>query len=216
MKIRTNEHLVDRLSSELAWRRKELAVLRAMIQSNQGKQTLSQTMIRSGVTVLYAHWEGFVRAACSAYLEYVSRKRLRYCDISIPFLALAFKSKLNAVISSDRASIFIDATSFILNCQNEQCDIPWKDGINTKSNLSSKVLREIILLIGLDYSFYETKEKLIDQSLLYFRNNIAHGREIYPSHSLVMNLFHEIIDLMNILRNQIENAAATEQYKRRN
>jgi MAE_28990/MAE_18760-like HEPN len=66
-KNRTLNQLVDNLDDELGWRIKDLNTIKNQIPSstnpNQG------TMIRAGVTMLYAHWEGFVKAAATHYLK---------------------------------------------------------------------------------------------------------------------------------------------------
>jgi len=52
-------------------------------------------------------------------------------------------------------------------------NIPYKNVMTTKSNLSSKVFRDIVDKLGLDYAPYETKEKILDESLLETRNTVA-------------------------------------------
>ena len=170
-------------------------------------------MVRGGVTVLYAHWEGFVKAAAVCYLEYVARQHLVYRELTVPFRALAAKAKLDAAAQSNKPQIFIAATKFILNQQDERSSIPWQNAINTRSNLNSSVLKEIVVLLGLDYSPYVTKEKLIDQTLLRFRNNIAHGKGLSLTHEQFEELYREIVTLMDIFRAQVENATVMQAFR---
>lgn len=95
MSVRTAEQLSDKLSDELAWRKKELSEVKALIEAKSISNQRHLALIRSGVVILYAHWEGFVKSASNYYLEYVSMQKLRYEQLSSNFLAVAMKVKLN-------------------------------------------------------------------------------------------------------------------------
>jgi hypothetical protein len=213
LKIRTLDHLADRLAFELAWRKKELSVLLSIVRDSKAKPGKAEALLRSGLTVLYAHWEGFIRASASSYVEFVARRGLKYRNLKVSFRALAARPLLSAATESSRIEKMIDAVSFLLEQQEERSQIPFKDAIRTRSNLNSRVLKEIVTVLDLDYGPYVTKEKLIDHSLLHFRNNIAHGKGLCPSLEQVEGLYSEIIALMDLFKNQVENAAATEAYR---
>jgi len=89
----------------------------------------------------------------------------------------------------------------------------WKNAIQTKSNLNSKYFKEIVTSLGLEYSFYEIKEKLIDEVLLGSRNKIAHGERYSLDRVQYIDLHHEVIGMMDIFKNQIENSANLKTYK---
>jgi len=99
MSIRRLEELNDQLSSELAWRKKELSVIKSLIDTGSFSTSKKTALLRSGVTILYAHWEGFIKQAASIYLEFVSMQRLPYDKLSANFVALAMKSKLRNMMS---------------------------------------------------------------------------------------------------------------------
>ncbi|MFM5941942.1 MAG: MAE_28990/MAE_18760 family HEPN-like nuclease, partial [Dolichospermum sp.] len=80
------------------------------------------------------------------------------------------------------------------------------------SNLSSSVFKEIICMIGLDYSFYESKEVLMNEKLLQQRNSIAHGNYLEIDQKDYDELHTIVIGMMDTLRNQIDNAASIKQY----
>ncbi|MGB3758923.1 MAG: MAE_28990/MAE_18760 family HEPN-like nuclease [Rivularia sp. (in: cyanobacteria)] len=92
MKLRTAEQLSDKLSDELAWRKKELSEVKSLVET---KFSLSKhdALIRSGICLLYAHWEGFVKLAANSYLEYVRMQKLCYKDLSSNFLAFSNERK---------------------------------------------------------------------------------------------------------------------------
>ena len=99
MKIRTARQLRVALSAELIWRKKELATIRSLIRSKKWTTDQRNAIIRSAITVLYAHWEGFVKAAASAYLEFVSsnvfcgseRNGTQMTQIGMIYMIQAFK-----------------------------------------------------------------------------------------------------------------------------
>lgn len=213
MKLRTKEMLSDYLSSDLGWRKKELSDIRRLAQLN--KSTLRQrVLIRSGIALLYAHFEGFTRQAGKAYLEYVASQRLTYNLLERNFLALGLMDVLSSVTSSRKASSFECGVQFLLESGPERARIPYKTAIDTESNLSSKVLKEIIFVLGLDYSPYESKAKLIDSRLLGRRNSIAHGEIVSIDDEDYDQLHNSVIEIINCLRNQIENAAVQETFRR--
>lgn len=69
MKIRTLGQLQDALDSEMSWRLKEIADLKSNVKSTSG--LARSTLIRAGTALLYAHWEGFIKAASSAYVLFL-------------------------------------------------------------------------------------------------------------------------------------------------
>lgn len=213
MKIYTEEQLCDYLAEQLSWRKKELADLRLLIKSNRGTDR-QRTYIRSGITLLYAHWEGFIKAASTAYLCFVSLRRLPYYKLSPSFVAIAMKGKLNQASSTNKATIYTEVASFFLAKLNETSYIPWDKTISTNSNLNSEVLKEITCLLGIDYKHYISKEKLIDEKLLRTRNEVAHGQYLLVGYEEYLELHSHIINLIELFRNQIENAAITKSYLR--
>lgn len=213
MKIRTVAQLNAFLSNQLAWRKKELSDLRLLLKANQHSLVI-EVLLRSGVTVLYAHWEGFVKAAGTAYVEYVSRQGLRYEELASHFLALAMKRMLNEASLTFKASVYTQVVDFFLYRLAEKCSLRWDTAIRTKANLNSALFREIITTLGFDYTRYATKENLIDEKLLRSRNEIAHGQFLLVNFEDYLGLHDTILKLMELFRNQIENSALTHSYRR--
>ncbi len=214
MKLRTLEKLSDSLTEDFVWRRKELFILKSLIQASKKSSSQQKALIRSGIPILYAHWEGFVKAAASNYLEYVALQGLRYTELQSNFVALAVKNKLSEARESNKASIFIEAITSIRSDLEGKSNIPYKGVIQTGSNLNSSFLKEITVTLGLDYSEYEIKENLIDEKLLAKRNNIAHGEYLQMEESDYIELHDEVVLMMNLFRNQVENCASQKKYLR--
>ncbi|MBD2691404.1 MAE_28990/MAE_18760 family HEPN-like nuclease [Anabaena catenula] len=211
MKIRTLEQLSDKLAQELAWRKKELSILKSLIDSKSSESAKRNALLRSGITMLYAHWEGFVKVAANSYVEFVAMQKLPYNQLANHFIALAMKDQLDQAKDTEKATIYNEVAKFFMTRLNERSVIKYEFRITT-SNLSSSVFKEIICMIGLDYSFYKSKEVLIDEKLLEKRNIIAHGNYLDIDEKYYDELHTQVIGMIDTLRNQIDNAASTKQY----
>lgn len=211
MNIRTVEELTDVLNKDFAWRKKELSQVKSQVESKNVSEQKHKLFLRSGICILYAHWEGFVKLASNSYLEYVSMRKLPYNQLANNFVALAMKEKLKEVQDTNKPSLYIPVCDFFLFKLNERSYLP-KDVISTASNLSSGILKEITLILGLDFSFYSTKSKLIDEKLLKSRNEIGHGQYLLIDRQEYLELHQEVINLLEIFRNQIENACIQKKY----
>ena len=215
MSVRTVEQLSDKLSEELAWRKKELSEFKSLVELKNVSLQRHNALIRSGVVILYAHWEGFVKLASHYYLEFVAMQRLRYDQLASNFLALAMKSRLNEARDTHKASLYIPVCNLFLQDLGKKCSLPYKDVISTASNLSSEIFKEITHLLGIEFSPYSTKSMLIDSKLLGTRNNIAHGNYWLIDREEYLELHGQVIDMLNLFRNQIENAAINRDFTRK-
>jgi hypothetical protein len=206
MSIRTVEQLSDTLSKDLAWRKKELSEVKTLVEAKSVSDQRHKVLVRSGVCILYSHWEGFVKLATNSYVEYVREQKLTYKQLSSNFLALAMKEQLKKAKETNKPSLYIPVCDFFLSELNQRCSLP-KDTISTGSNLSSEILKEITYILGIDFSHYSTKSVLIDTKLLKTRNEIAHGNYLICDREEYIELHTEVIEMLDIFRNQIENAA---------
>jgi hypothetical protein len=68
--------------------------------------------------------------------------------------------------------------------------------------------------LGLDYSFYESKQVIIDEQLLKRRNAIAHGEYLSLDRDEYQQLRDEILAMMENFRTQVENHAIQKLYLR--
>lgn len=212
MSIRTAEQLSDRLSSDLAWRKKELSEIKSSIEARNVSDQRHKLLVRSGVCILYAHWEGFVKLAANSYVEYVRLKKLTYRELSTNFLALAMKEKLKEAKETNKPSLYIPVCDFFISELDRRCILP-KYPISTASNLSSEIFKEITDILGIDFSVYSTKSVLIDTKLLKTRNEIAHGNYSAFDREEYIELHGEVIGMLDMFRTQIENAAIQEKFR---
>ncbi len=213
-KNRTLLDLQDNLDEDFAWRIKELSLLKSKIPNTPNRDALQDALIRACITMLYAHWEGFVKCAAENYLNYVSLRRLRHDQLESCFVALCLKKKINEVDNTNRFDLQTAAVDFMLQQLNERAYIPYEGIIQTKSNLSFFVFRDICTVIGIDYTKYQLEEPLIDKQLLSLRNSIAHGKYLSINFNEYLVIYEKLIKMMRDIKDDILNAAATEKFKR--
>lgn len=174
---------------------------------------MNDLSIRSAVALLYAHWEGFIRGAASAYVEFVSRLQVPCEQLSDNFLAIASRSLPRDATESRRIKSHVAIVEFVRQRMTGRSNLAFGSAVSTQSNLNSGVLQDIILTIGLEYAPYETKEKLIDERLLRSRNSIANGQYLTMDTTEYVELHEEIQSLVQLFYNQVDNAAQTSAYR---
>ncbi|MEE4355707.1 MAG: MAE_28990/MAE_18760 family HEPN-like nuclease [Desulfococcaceae bacterium] len=226
MKPVSLEKFLDQLDNELAWREKEIDLLKKRISESD-----LDTDLRAGVVLLYAHWEGFVKSVINKYIKFVASKRLRLDELDDCFIALALKKECRELQESKKTAVYIKAVEFMLNRLSEQANIPYEKGdkkenknldekekVDEKeiktSNLKFKVLKEFLLTIGLTWPSDELNEKRID-FLVNTRNDIAHGKQKYIDKNTLTDLFTEITRMIRNIQTDIFDAAEQKSYKRR-
>jgi len=213
MKARTEAEVLELLDAEFAWRRKELSEVAADINSAAGKSRPAR--IRGGTALLYAHWEGFVKAASEAYVEFVARRRLQYQELCAGFLSLALRTRLGTFERSDDVSAHVAFAEFILGDLESHAQLPKLGVVKTGANLNSQRFKAIVITLGLDYSPFELKGNLIDSQLLDWRNRIAHGRAMCPTVPEFELLYQETSEILRNFKDQISNAVLQKTYLRR-
>lgn len=208
----TKADLQQKVDADLVWRRRELFNIRSAIEDSRVNQARQTALLRAGVALLYAHWEGFIKRSGTYYLEFVSAQRKKGSELKPNFIAVKFKSSLTEAMKSSKASTSYELIDYFCNRLGDRLKIPFKGVIDTQSNLSSKVLCEIIWTLGLDITPYETKKQLIDSSLVDRRNHIAHGDTLDIGVADYVLLHDEVMSLLEEFRNQVQNAAVTDQF----
>ena len=210
-RIRTLNHLQNALDSEMSWRVKEIAALKFAADGNQKQQ---KVYLRAGLALLYAHWEGFIRAASMAYLEFVGNRQLSYRELKTCFCVVGLKGQLETLQQAKKPGPAIAAFDFVRCGLDNPARLDPSTSIETRSNLTSKVFTGIAKSLAIEISDYETKFKLIDHSLVRGRNKVAHGEYLdLGSHDFRV-LSDEIFQLMRNYKTDLENAASSESYKR--
>ena len=214
MKVRSLLELTQFLDGELAWRKRELTTLKIWLRKSR-RQHETVILLRAAICLLYAHWEGFVKAAATGYLSYVATRGLRYQDLTPNFVALGLWSDISDAGASKLPTLRTALTTKLISGLSERPSMTWQPMIDTGSNLNYKTLNEILVAMGLDNKDYLLKKVIIDQRLLANRNAIAHG-ERRPEIDVddYAGLNDDIVQLVERFRTDIENAAAMKSFRR--
>lgn len=210
MTARTPEEFEDELAREIGWRRAELRRLRLEIEAASGPT--QEMLLRAGATLLYAHWEGFVRGACQSYIRYVSVRRLKIEELNTSLAAMAVRSRLQS-LALERADHCIEAYTYLLEARSERARLKVDQVVKTESNLNSGVLLQLLWSLGLPTDEYMAKAQLLDRSLLRVRNEVAHGRHMTHGLPGYLELHDQIEALLSLLRNQLSNAVVERSYR---
>lgn len=212
MKIRSLTELQDKLDSEMGWRVKEISSMKSSV-SSVGPQS-RPTLIRAGIALSYAHWEGFVKNTSEAYLAYLNAKKLSYNELQDCFVALGLRAEIARARHQADAGGAISVVDFIRNKGENRSSFSLKNAIDTKSNLNSEVFEAIVRALNLSASTYETKYHFIDESLLMRRNKVAHGEYLDIDGEDWKEIADEVLKLLRQFKNDIENGASRELYKK--
>ncbi|MEU1190996.1 MAE_28990/MAE_18760 family HEPN-like nuclease [Streptomyces sp. NPDC005859] len=216
MAIRTVDELGDRLDGALGWRRIELQTLKSQIRSaykNSPHSPLTRALSRSGVALLYAHWEGYVKEACQAYVDHVAKRRLKVGELNDGFLKVVLDQLNKRSAAGDQAAS-LALMEAVRQPENARARIPKDSIVDTKSNLSSAVLADIMNCVGFDSIDFSTKNNLIDKTLCNGRNAIAHGRDYYPSPPEFDSLHDDVLGMLEDIRDLIMTHARDKKYMR--
>lgn len=205
------------LVDDWLWRKREISDLILIAEQSE-----NPVIYKSFLLLLYAHWEGYIKKSCKAYLYYISKSDLKFCDLTDNFKALLMKEMGKAVDASKYSLTIENELHFIsklqgltdlkvskkikINLSNEKD----KSYINTQDNLSTNVLKNILKLIGLEYKEqYDLKKSLIDLKFLGNRNSIGHGNLIVDQEDfeLEINTMKKLRDtivlILETLRDEI-------------
>lgn len=200
------------LDDDLAWRRKEIIELRAIARSAKAKK--ADVHVRAGVSMLYAHWEGFIKNASNAYVAFVSALKMKTRELEDSFVALSIKTRLAAMGDSGKSAVAVSTIAHLISILDKPASLP-AAGISAEGNLKSEVFVNIGGWLGIDVNKYSARFNLIDETLLASRNKIAHGEYLNISPQRFDSLADEILELMVWFKTDLENAAACKSFQRK-
>ncbi|MGK4118233.1 MAE_28990/MAE_18760 family HEPN-like nuclease [Lysinibacillus capsici] len=214
MKIQTLEKLEDKIDADFAWRKKELETI--SIELKSAGDLKKKTLIRSGVTLLYAHWEGFIRNISNYYIIYICCKRVPIGHLENNFKIFKYTTDINNIKNSNKKSYQIEFINKLYSNEDETFFIKYKDEkgkrfINTNSNLNYELFSQIIEILGLQNN-YLTYENFIDFTLLSYRNEIAHGEFDRNDSYDFEDIYAKVIFIMEDYKSQIIEAATEKKF----
>lgn len=213
MKLRTQQHVLDAIDYEVAWRTKEISNICAGVKDTRA--TFVKDMARAAYPMVYAHWEGGVKKCASCYLEYVARQRLPYQDLKTNFVAIACATSIQQAAQSGQLAMYAQVVDFLTYNQGDRYQKPKTFEIQTESNLNTRVMDNICFNIGVSLgSRYELSRKFIDSNLLKLRNSIAHGGLDPIDIDFLIESKDKVLALLGDFRTELQNSVVQKTYLR--
>lgn len=211
MKLRTPAELQDAIDRETGWRKRELTTLLFNVQGERAAKR--PTALRAGITLLYAHWEGWIKRIAEYYIGFVEQQGLRCDELSEPFLALALKAHMNQLGESKKARVHVAFATFVRDGLVQPARFGSAGTVQTESNLSSAVLQDILIRVGVDHVPYMMYAPLIDERMLKRRNTVAHGEYLDVDLAEFEDLHSNITELLRDFTTEVLNGAAQRAYR---
>jgi len=210
MKIRSIDEFESALDREYSWRKREITTLRFNLKGARLHQ--KEVFFRSGIVLLYAHWEGLVKFGAKSYIRYINHQGAKYDSMKPCFLFFATKTKIDnsGKVNLQNFSLFEKTQQMFTLPINDKFNIDAECSISTRENqnLTSTEFKSLIGKLGLHYlPDYELREKLIDDKLMLYRNLVAHGESLHgaitdPDETFDL-LADEILELLDLLRREL-------------
>ena len=140
-------------------------------------------------------------------------QRLRVSDLSLPIMSLYLWNRFSAELRIGKHYSLIETCELVTGQQSERVQPHHLEGLPRRANLNSKALKDLCRTLGLPFTSFETKAGFIDAGLVGKRNNIAHGEWQEVDQSELDNLKLEVVMLIDLFRNEVENAATAETFR---
>lgn len=205
MKIKSKENYLDFIQRERAWRKKELTNIKSLI--HKSRISNNDVLIRAGILLIYAHWEGYIKKACEGFFFYLNFKGIRYSELKHNFIALGMSEEFNWNFPQKKYGSYSKAVSFVINeARGKKFNIDVESRVDTKSNLNYEVLLDLLNMVGLSSEYFENNKHHIDNRLLKYRNAIAHGERTdnNPDLNITSDDFNDLHRRMNDLMDHFE------------
>ncbi|TAG06957.1 MAG: hypothetical protein EAZ44_01360 [Cytophagia bacterium] len=196
---RTPTLLNEMLDADYAWRKQELSFFKSLIPKESS--TAQKTLIRAGVVLLYAHWEGFIKETANTYYKFLTYQEHITNEYQNNIIAILLKSGLNDIVDNKRDSKEIKLIENILNQLNNKVNFPNIAPIKT-SNLNYHVFEDVCALTHIEINQLELPERIVED-LLEQRNTIAHGHFLKVSFEDFENIYKKIIDVLYKFKNEV-------------
>lgn len=212
IKIKTIEQLEDYLIADLAWRKKEIISLKILIEKDTVNEPI---LLRAGIALLCAHFEGFIKKSCNSYIAYVSSQNEKYSGLKDNFAALKMEKEFVECAKSEKHSRHSNLIKKYRELQKIKFRIDFFEEdpiLSTKSNPSSEVLRELLFSIGIDSEIFETKTNYIDSNLLAERNRIVHGQRSDLRREDFLSTYEIIIEIIDEFKELVIESAKNKVY----
>jgi hypothetical protein len=187
------------------WRDGELAKFK--INPHKVDQQLWDRMC---IPMIYAHWEGFFVSSLRVLIGHLNKLQLKPGDVDVKLIVIGLGKTYNSLSGKQSFDQKVDFTDkFIVIFENV---IKFKKDIDTKSNLNSKVLKELCNMFGFNFEKFKGVISDIDR-IVNIRNKIAHGENsILPETESIEKYISSVAVATDIFMQEIDLFLSNESY----
>ena len=207
---RTINDLTDNIQQDYSWRIKELSDYNIILHSSNSNT--QKTLIRGGIVLLYAHWEGFVKYSTKQYYNYVVLKKKNMKDLNLCFQAICVRKYIHSLLESNKIVIQNDSVKYFHSNLDKRAKLPSEIPIRT-SNLSFEKFIDYCIILGIDKNQFALDKLFINVKLLSNRHRIAHGKYLFININNFNQIYKKTIDLLYKVKNEIINSAQLNKYR---
>ena len=179
------------------WRLKELVYIKTI--SIKLSENEKMFFLNSSISMIYSHWEGFVKKVIKELFVYIDKKEISNKDISDNLIVYSLEKQMKQLVDSQRFDAKVKNTKLFIDEINKSTKLS-NTAIDTKSNLKDKVLIEILEKIGLDKSIYSKDDLKKLSTFVNIRNAISHG----DKDSIIINI-EQIEDYVLLITKLMDN-----------
>jgi len=205
--------LETRISYEVEWRVKELAVLKTLSIKRTINNNERKLIRKFAIPNIYSIWEGYVKSAIRIYINIINSYNLKHTEIHSNILTHSIDIKYPQIttgVKNEFESKYDFINKFILDLYNP---IVIETKLPTESNINWKVLNQLLLRFNLEL-FPDIPYKKMLNDLLFIRNSVAHGDNSIPiTQELIDTHIENVTKLMDEIASKILNGCAMSTYK---
>jgi len=200
----THEIIIE-IQEDNNWRDGELAKFK--INPHKVDQKLWDRMC---IPMIYAHWEGYVVSSLRLLLDHLNKLQLSPNDVDTKLIVIGLGRAYNSLSGKQSFDQKVDFTVKFKDLFERA--IKFKKDIDTKSNLNSKVLKELCNMFGFGFEEFNNVIADIDR-VVTFRNKIAHGENsILPDTDSIEKYISSVTAATDIFLEEIDKFLSNESY----
>jgi len=174
----------DRLIEDLIWRETELAILKKDYSSEPENTPRGRAIRRAYLISLYAHYEGFCKFGWQVYIDHVRRDPCALQNLIVP-LKVVFAEREVGRLKQSSSEDFLKSVPLF---DRYLCfSLPKNEVEFETSNLWAHVFADYNSRLGLPIDYIDENKVLLN-SLVRRRNDIAHGQNVVASDSTLKEL----------------------------
>ncbi|KAB2935160.1 MAG: hypothetical protein F9K24_00090 [Leptonema illini] len=199
MTIRSLYDFRQALDGDWAWRKHEIASINLWIKADEKDSPDLQIRLRHAHVALYAHWEGFFKTCCKAFIELYDSLEQPISKVHSGLVAFSLLDLMQSVSAGKKAYPVVELIDEIRSGTKSITLDPTK--IKT-GKLDAAALHGWLRVVGIDATDITVPNDLIDNVLVATRNIIAHGSKKPVERNEYLDLATNVEELLETIKSR--------------